>query len=91
MLYFRAGLVRERILQRRYAPSVNQEQYLGGGGYMDFTALEGFQYPLQCSVGIREAPIFLDRVPFVAGDGLRCRDQEGIIREENDYATRWII
>ena len=68
---------------------------------MDFTALEGFQYPLQCFVGIRKAPwstfkkvlhpVFLDGVPFVAGDGLCCRDQKGIIRKGNNDMTGWIF
>jgi len=56
-----------RILRRRYALFVSQNSILKCGVYEDFTAMEGFQYILQCSVGIREAPVFLDSVPFVSG------------------------
>jgi len=48
---------------------------------MDFDVLKGFQYLFKCSVGIREGPVFLNRMPTVAADGLDLYYKDRVVRK----------
>jgi len=43
--------------------------------------LKGFQYLFKCSVGIREGPVFLNRMPTVAADGLDLYYKDRVVRK----------